>query len=234
VITPNYLYTIKPANYKVIRKIDLQKIHQLSIVQTNIVYLAFQVRDEFDLLIETYRRPEVIAFLREIFKMRLLPPFNRVYTNGYKFKEIAETKMAYPHLQETYKNAKYVGFLKVYKDTWISSPWADAFFVLCNVGLLQFDEPGKLKPVAFIPLPGVKIKDDEKEFKGVKNVFRLSYEGGNELLLSAASEFEKSKWVAYISSLNGDPITESMKASTRKVEELEFKPFEMKSDPEKQ
>jgi hypothetical protein len=52
------------------------------------------------------------------------------------------SKVCSPEMQGVFKSSKYMGFLKIHKKSFLKESWKEKFFLLCNIGLLVFENPG--------------------------------------------------------------------------------------------
>ncbi len=76
------LYNLHPRkDYEVIRRVKLEKIYRVSLSEKFAVLMGIHVRGEYDYLIETYRRTDLVLFLMETFKKRGLKQFDRVFSS---------------------------------------------------------------------------------------------------------------------------------------------------------
>lgn len=101
-----YFVTIKPQKKKILRFFDLSQIQLVCFVRGNVLLMGIRVANEMSLMIETCRRAEILAFLKEAFNLRKLPPFEAGHTEDFIVREIAAKTC--PILQETYQKANKV------------------------------------------------------------------------------------------------------------------------------
>mmetsp|Transcript_5918 Transcript_5918/g.5181 ORF Transcript_5918/g.5181 Transcript_5918/m.5181 type:complete len:134 (+) Transcript_5918:955-1356(+) len=67
-ITTDYFYCLHPKkSYRIERKIDIEKIYKVTISKSSAGLLALHVNSEYDYLIDSYKRLDMILFLRECF-----------------------------------------------------------------------------------------------------------------------------------------------------------------------
>jgi len=208
-ITPEAFYNLHPKkNYSVIRRMPLKSIYKVTICESSAVLCAIHFKNDYDYLIETYKRPNMILYLMEAFKEMKLPMFQIAFEKeGFEVKNRGEKKAKrlsefdvttlYPELQGVYKSVAKLGFLHYLSDSWWN-PWKQYFFVLGDLGLMCFKKPGQRDPLHFFPIIGCSIIENpstvEREFS-----FKVLYpESDNEVVLAACSQQEKNDWLKVI------------------------------------
>lgn len=82
-VTSLNMFFMKPKSFKVIRKISLEKIEKITFSETSSSLCAIYVKNEFDYLIEIFRRTELNLFLIEVFKERKLPLFKMEFKEHF-------------------------------------------------------------------------------------------------------------------------------------------------------
>eukprot|EP01016_Furgasonia_blochmanni_P005651 TRINITY_DN1220_c0_g1_i19.p1 TRINITY_DN1220_c0_g1~~TRINITY_DN1220_c0_g1_i19.p1 ORF type:complete len:516 (+),score=69.59 TRINITY_DN1220_c0_g1_i19:66-1613(+) len=212
-ITSQALYNLHPKkDYEVVRRIDLKKIHRVSLFETSPSLCAIHVEEEYDYLVQTYRRQNMLIFLKEMFERRGLNQFlvvsstdfsikNRNATKSKNIKDYDQSSMLNKDLQESYKRAIYMGLLEIEISSVMSVKWQEYFFVLSNVGLLYFDEPEQTKPAGFIPL-GYSVDQNFQRTDKPYAFKIITGESKNDkgVILAAKSYADKQEWIKALKS----------------------------------
>lgn len=108
-------------------------------------------------------------------------------------------------LQETLRNSKKSGYVKVPKKTFFGQKtFTEYFCVLCDLGLLGFKKYGEKQPAVFIPILGgtAKRTEDAKE----RGTWELSFDSENYMFQSA-SDSEAEEWLKFIKQLQSKALT---------------------------
>ena len=141
--------------------------------------MAIHFRNEYDYLIETYRRADMVLYLMEIFKKRSLPMFERVFGPQFTIKnrgsDIAKPITQYDQtksnvgMQELYKNSMKLGLLEMQRNSWWN-PWKEYFFVLTkDVGLMVFRKQGDSNTRNIIKIVGSLIVENPSSVNFILN-----------------------------------------------------------------
>jgi len=210
-ITSEALYSLHPRKgYSVIRRVPLEKIYRITISKSSAGLCAIHVYNDYDYLIDIYKRLNLILFLQNIFRFKGLKPFAIVYEQSFLVKNRNATTLkqidqyskavANPELQSTYKNAQKFGELHV-KSWGLFTTWTLYFFILTEVGFICFNKAGSSKPIDFIPILGYLIIDKGTTPDG-KYAFKIKFPHSDfEITLAADSDIEKKDWIRKIKSL---------------------------------
>lgn len=145
-------------NWKVVRKYDLSDLKKVMISAKNYTLTAFMFEKGYDLLLDSYRRVDIVLYLAQRMKKAKLKLFTIVYLKSFKLRkrekgarvskgdlqqnvnlDIAESKKSkLPVLQETLRNCKRAGYLKLKVKKLLRSTYSEYFFILSNLGLIYF------------------------------------------------------------------------------------------------
>lgn len=137
------------------RRYSLPQLKEVIIPSKDFTWALLRFKKGFDLLIESYRRLDIILYILEYIKLSDFPPFKVIITEKFEPKEkalkpsggvarllgIGQKKKA-GFIEETYRNAVRRGFLSVYKKKLFGKSFREYFFVLSNLGLIYFNNYG--------------------------------------------------------------------------------------------
>jgi len=217
-ITSEALYSLRPRKgYSVIRRIPLEKIYRITVSKSSAGLCAIHVHKDYDYLIDTYKRLNLLLFLQNVFRFKSMKQFSIAYEHSFMVKNRKATALkqidqyskavANPELQSTYKNAQKFGELFV-KTGSLFQTWTTHFFILTEVGFVCFSKAGNSKPIDFIPILGYMIIDKGTTSNG-KYAFKIKFPHSDfEITLAANSEIEKSAWIQKIKALQENAILE--------------------------
>jgi len=159
-------YNIHPKKFEVLRKVPIEKIYKTSISDKSAFLIAIHFKNEYDYLIETYRRADMVLFLMETFKKRALPMFDRAFGPQFSIKNrdssSAKSITQYDQskavgMQEIYKSSMKIGLLEMQRNSWWN-PWKEYFFVLMkDLGLMVFRKQGDSNTRNIIKITGSLI-----------------------------------------------------------------------------
>jgi len=207
-ITSEALYSLHPRKgYNVIRRVPLEKIYRITVSKSSAGLCAIHVYNDYDYLIDIYKRLNLILFLQNVFRYKGLKQFAIVYEQSFLVKNRNATTLkqidqyskavANPELQSTYKNAQKFG--ELYVKSWgLFTTWTLYFFILTEVGFVCFSKAGSSKPVDFIPILGYLIIDKGTTADG-KYAFKIKFPHSDfEITLAADSDIEKKDWIRKI------------------------------------
>ncbi|KAL4512495.1 hypothetical protein ABPG72_020332 [Tetrahymena utriculariae] len=207
--TPYNIFILHTRNFKVIRRIQIDRITKITFLNKSAYLCVISIKQEYDYLIETYRRADFNMFLMLTIKERQLVPYKIQFADeiNIQFRGIKDKinigqideKTLLNRFQASFKSAQMVGFLEICKHNWIkdffSEPWKEYFFVLSNIGLVSFAKPGDSKPLLFIPInDALVIKDPAGQEK--KFCIKIFYQNSNQhYILACQSKADQDKWL---------------------------------------
>ena len=162
VISGIYFYLLKSNTHMTcISKINNKSLNSISISSRNCNIILFSFENTPDILIETYRRIEILKYIKYILKDKKLKinishnlAMNKKHgdndsINKKKHKNFVCTP--------NFENAQKIGILLRLQENFFSSKFQERFVVLCNLGLMYFEENEKC-PKVIIPIIGTTIK----------------------------------------------------------------------------
>ena len=161
VISGTFFYLLKAnINMTCISKINNKKLKSISISSRNCNLILFSFENTQDIIIETYRRLEILRFIKYIINNKKIKinishilSINKKHgekdsTNKKKNKNFGYTP--------NFENAQKFGTLLKYQENLFSSKFHERLVVLSNVGLMYFEENEKC-PKVIIPIIGTTI-----------------------------------------------------------------------------
>ena len=150
------------------RKTKLMKLYLLkslkgvTISADNFTLSVFQFEKQADILLESYRRLELISYINQMFHSNKLQKFSLVVRKRFIIKndekqkipeklEVSDPSISInlPFLQEAIRNSKKSGYLWREKKNWFGGHSVTEYFcLLSNIGIIYFKKYG----VSFILL----------------------------------------------------------------------------------
>lgn len=148
-----YLFTSKRNNkIKLERRYPLKNLTQVTITSKNYTLTLFSFTSGYDLLVDSYRRLDIILYIAQVVKKAGHELFKLTYLQSFKLKkrDREEVKIDYkknfksqlPILQETFRNTARCGYLKIRKRRLFGHHFPEYFFILSNVGIVYFKNYG--------------------------------------------------------------------------------------------
>lgn len=224
-----YVYDIK--NWKLIFTNELNNLTAMSIAARNCTLMSIHFASGSDLMLESYRRIDIILYCAKNMKEMSLPLFKlkirknfRQSANPEKGKdgkqdndaplkdvplkdvEKASKYMDTGFLQETIRNSKKAGFMRLHKKGLFGHSFTEYFFILSDLGLVYFKSYGDKKAAGFVPLLGGATKTYAKSVFGKDNVFAVRF-ANEEVVLQAASKVEEAEWLKIIKDMQDKALT---------------------------
>ena len=160
VISSLYFYFLKQnTQMTCISKANINSLETISLSSRNCNLVHFSFQKGTDFIVETFRRMEILRFLKDTIKKKKIKI--NVSHNFIIKKKNGETEtinfkklFSYtPNFENTYK----IGILFKYQENFFSSRFHERLVVLCSIGLMYFEENEKI-PKIIIPIIGTTIK----------------------------------------------------------------------------
>lgn len=222
-------------NLSLIVKIPIKDISGITLIKTSSAMLAIHVNKNYDFLIETIRRTELIVFLINIFDNNQWQRPELIQSNGLRLlrtkkQEILDfdpaksdisknNKQLFTHLISTnFINAMMVGYLDKRSDNWFRS-WSEKFCVLTNVGLLYYNDPQK-RPRNLFPTIDAQIIAVSEGMYHRKYVFQMK-SFTFDITFACKSKEDYEKWMNALSQLQKD--TENKRKDIMKKQNVKDK-----------
>lgn len=141
---------------KLIKLYLLKSLKSVTISAENFTLSVFQFEKQPDLLLESYRRLELISYINQMFQQARLPKFGLIVRKRFIIKteknqripeklEVANPnkEINLPFLQEAIRNSKKSGYLLKEKKGWFGSTSTTEYFcILSNIGIIYFKKYG--------------------------------------------------------------------------------------------
>ena len=162
VMSESYLYLLK-ANSKLtfISKTNNKLIKSVSISSRNCNLILFTFEKASDIIIETYRRMEILKFIKDVLnekKIKINISHNSAIIKKYGENDSTNLKKAkIITYSPNFENAQKFGILYKYHEYFFSAKFTEKLVVLCCLGLIYFEENERI-PKAIIPIIGTSIK----------------------------------------------------------------------------
>ncbi|KAL4480737.1 hypothetical protein ABPG72_014512 [Tetrahymena utriculariae] len=125
--TPYNIFILHTRNFKVIRRIQIDRITKITFLNKSAYLCVISIKQEYDYLIETYRRADFNMFLMLTIKERQLVPYKIQFADdiNIQFRGIKDKinigqmdeKTLLNRFQASFKSAQMVGFFQKYANT---------------------------------------------------------------------------------------------------------------------
>ena len=225
-ITGKHVFVYDLAKWKLLFVGELGELKAVSIASKNCTLLSFHFMRGDDLLIESYRRIDLIVYCAknikeaglDLFKMKIRKHFK---STGKKtgeeddaplrdvpVRDFEKSKKTIENsfLQETIRNSRKSGYLRLHKKNFIGSSFNEFFFVLSDLGMVSFKKYGDKKSHAFFPVLGGGLKLYPKTQFGKDFVFAVRFPD-DEVIMQASSKLEMEEWTKAIKELQDKCLT---------------------------
>lgn len=133
----------------------LKSLKGITISATNYTLCVFHFENQADLLLESYRRLEVISYINHMFKVTELPKFDLTVRKRFVLKsdvkksaperiEVSDPnlKINLSFLQDAVRNSRKSGYLTKVTKHWYGVAPTEYFCMLSNIGLVCFKKYG--------------------------------------------------------------------------------------------
>ena len=144
-----YIFTGKKKNsWKVLRTYLIKNLEQITMTTENYTLFLLSFSSGYDLLIDSYRRLDIILYTAQRMKKQKMKVFSLVSIKNFKLKKRDQTEIEInykkemkgqlPILQETFRNCKRSGYLKLRRKRLFGYGYSEYFFILSNIGIVYF------------------------------------------------------------------------------------------------
>lgn len=210
---------------------ELNNLTAMSIATKNCTLLSLHFATGADIVIENYRRIEIIIYCAQMMKEAGIELFKLMIRKNFwkssspkkgnqgkieddaplkdvplKDLEKAKKHLEVGFLQETIRNSKKTGFMRMYKRGFFSSSFNEFYFILSDIGLIYFKKYGDKQAHGFIPILGGTVKRVPNTVYTKEHVFAVKF-ADEETVLQAVSKVEEDDWIKQISSLQEKCMT---------------------------
>lgn len=229
VITSHSISFFNTKKTKLIKFYLLKSLKGITISAENFTLSVFHFDKQADLLLESYRRLEMISYANQMLHLSKLPKFNLTVRKRFIIKsdvnqqipekiEVSDPnlKITLPYMQDTIRNTKKSGYLSKLKSNWYGTSSTEYFCILSNIGILYFKKYGDRKPNGFQPILGAKVYKEENNMeKKAPLTIHISY--GDDLnTYVAVSAIDANDWIKCIKDLQ-----QEAKSSTDTQKEIQ-------------
>ena len=204
-ITPSRIYLIEPKEMRFTHIIKKENILSFQISNKNVNIIMFQIHGGDNILIETLRRMDLLSYLREFYrnnksmiKIKYEDKFD-VKIKG-KITTILVKDKVFSNLSN-FDGAQKIGYLFLYKGTYIRPIFKEKLFILTSIGLLMFDEPNS-DPSKLYPVIGSTVEKLEGTKYGMENCFQLTLLSGKVKVFATRKKREMDSWLKEFDKIN--------------------------------
>jgi hypothetical protein len=220
-ITPSHLYIIEPKEMKFTHVIKKEQILSFQLSNKNLNILMFQIYDGNNILIETLRLMDLMNYLKVFYRTKgniIKIKFEDVFEVKIKGKiqKITLKDKIFSNLSN-FDGAQKIGYLFVYKGTYIVPIFKEKLFVLTSIGLIMFDEPSS-PPSRLYPI----IKSEVQKLEGTKynreNCFQVTLWSGKIKVFATRKKRERDSWLKEFKRINTEFDKKMSELDTKKKE----------------
>jgi len=142
-------------DWKPVRRYDIRDLEKVIISAKNFTLSVFSFKKGYDILLDSYRRIDIILYIAHRMKKAKMDIFKIVYLRNFKMRKrdkndkkeydlsfVESSKSKLPVLQETFRNARRSGFMKLKVKKIFGKSFTEYFFILSNLGLIYFKSFG--------------------------------------------------------------------------------------------
>ena len=205
IITANHFFLVETSDLSCHIKINRNVLGYIDVSSKNTNLLMFHFENGIDLIIESFKRIELLYYLRDLYqykkygRLRFKYPKNFVYKKHNGTAEpIFVTKNKAFMITPNFENAQKIDYLYEYVNSFLSCKFVEKLVVLCSIGLMVFNDATK-PPKEIIPIIGCKIKTvkvqtGEKKFY----CFKLTNPNKKEVIFGETNKENIKNWIKEI------------------------------------
>lgn len=230
-VTAQHVFVYDYRKWKLVFLSELRSLTAMSIATRNCTLLSLHFAAGQDIVIENYRRIEIIIYCAQAMKAAGLDLFRLMIRKNFwkagaspkkpgqkpeddaplrdvplKDLEKAKKHLEVGFLQETIRNSKKAGFMRLYQRGFFSSSFNEYFFVLSDLGLVYFKKFGDKQAQGFVPILGGTVKKVPAAVYHKDHVFAVRF-AEEETVLQAVSKVEEEDWIKLIAALQEKCLT---------------------------
>ena len=198
-LTASHFCIIEQNTLKFVYVDKIKNIKNIVLSKLNLNLILFRFLDGEDLLIESLRAYDLISFMKSTY-------YSNIKTGMFRYEDkfIIKLKGQLHSLVVTDKiltnlinldGAIKMGYLSLYKESFLSSNFIETIGVLTSIGLILLEE-ATLKPLMIIPILGSITTKVEKERFGNNNCFEIILPSGVTKVLAVRKSRERESWLA--------------------------------------
>ena len=221
-ITCNYIYILKVESIEVLYKFKRVNLKKFTISNRNCNMIAFHFSKGNDLVIEIFRRLELLYYFRNLYKSRKFGKLAFKYSDEFnvklndKYITISISPSA-DTIAQNFQNAIKLDYLYKMTAGLFSYNFTEKFVVLTGVGLLYFDNPNK-PPKNLIPIIGSEINEVKEKKYGRPFCFEIKCLNKYNVVFATKSKEELNQWLNAFKQMNN---TYERKISNLQEKDLE-------------
>lgn len=151
-ITSQSIYVFNK-NWQILRRYSICSLVSIIISEKDYSLMLLRFNKGYDMLVESYRRLDIILYLGELVKRNCDTGFSIKVKKRFhldvkgKNKEVSAAKIKKNtkkdvKVEETIRNSKKSGFMKIRKRWFFGKSMKEYFFLLCDLGLIYFKNYG--------------------------------------------------------------------------------------------
>ena len=193
VISATFIYLLK-ANPQMtfISKVNIKSLKTISISSRNCNLILFSFEKASDIFIETYRRIELLTFIKENFKennikIHISHSFTIKKKHGDNDSNNLKKNKIFTYTPN-FENAQKLGILWKYQENFFSAKFQEKLVVLCCLGLMYFEENERC-PKVIIPIIGTTIK--YYTFEGTEKLYCFQLKTINDDIFIFGTKIKK-------------------------------------------
>lgn len=202
VITTKNIYILKnDSEFTCVLKEDqdnLQKVI-ISLKNFNMLYLSFNSHQ--DVVIESFRRIQILSFLKLVHSKFKFKELNILTSNNFKirtseniYENIFIKKNKLFPLTPNFENALKMGILMKYQQNFFRAFFQEKLVILSLLGLMYFDEADKV-PKMLIPLIGTSVKFMKLQINETLYCFKLKTINDDTYIFGSPKKEETLDWL---------------------------------------
>lgn len=214
VLTTEAISFFHPQKKVLLKLYQLKSLQGVTISASNYTMAVLHFANQTDLLLESFRRLEMIGYISHCRKRKMIPALQLTVCKRFLIKDPKQSvpaqievsdpslKIGLSFLQQAIRNSKKSGFLVIKGKHWYGgTKLSEYFWLLSNIGMIAFKKYGEKKPQAYQPILGADVKliadpDASGAGKGLC-AFEIRY-GSEASIMVAATNIEAETWVKAI------------------------------------
>ena len=228
IITVYNIMIVNPKNMSMVYINTLDRITKITIGSRSCTFISIRLSNSDQLVVESYRRIDVIAYIAHIFKEKNIPLFKVVVTKNIEIRHKRDKKnkepvmskdtpvlkenekvnrlVDGPQFQDAIRNSVKSGFMKKQsKGLFNRSSYEEYFFLLSNIGMVYFKKYGDLKSTGYIPILGCVVKHIDKSIIRKDNIISINAYN-TEYILQCYSAVDMNDWLLRMKSVQDSSI----------------------------
>ena len=188
--------------------VDIDKV-SLSKLNSNLLCIHFKFAD--DLLIEVFRRVELIQYFKDLNKIPKYKEITKLikfkYSDNFKIKRNGQILSIVVNQGNNFfwyndfGNARKMSYMEKYYSGFFGSGFAEKIVVLTEVGIMIFEEMKDKQPKQMIPISSSKVYKVEDKKYGKRFCFEIKEPGKETDIFCCKTEEDLNSWIKEIDKL---------------------------------